>query len=88
VFITAALLAGRRREGNRRDVRGSLLILFPGRSIARQRRHPDRVVFASAWGRYDGVDDINKRLVVMAEAPGSVWVDVTWSYGGQPRERF
>ena len=24
----------------------------------------------------------------MAEAPGSVWVDVTWSYGGQPRERF
>jgi hypothetical protein len=24
----------------------------------------------------------------MAEAPGSVWVDVTLSYGGQPRERF
>lgn len=24
----------------------------------------------------------------MAEAPGSIWVDVTWSYDGQARERF
>jgi hypothetical protein len=24
----------------------------------------------------------------MAEAPGSLWADVTWSYDGQPRERF
>jgi hypothetical protein len=25
---------------------------------------------------------------VIAEAPGSVWADVTWSYDGEPRERF
>lgn len=24
----------------------------------------------------------------MGEAPGSVWADVTWGYGGGPRERF
>jgi hypothetical protein len=24
----------------------------------------------------------------MAEAPRSLWVDVTWSYGGKPQERF
>ncbi len=24
----------------------------------------------------------------MAEAPGSLWADVTRSYDGQPRERF
>jgi hypothetical protein len=23
-----------------------------------------------------------------AEAPGTLWADVTWSYGGQPCERF
>ena len=24
----------------------------------------------------------------MAEAPGSLWVDVTWSYDGKVQERF
>lgn len=24
----------------------------------------------------------------MGEAPGSLWVDVTWSYNSQERERF
>jgi len=25
---------------------------------------------------------VEKNLVVIAEAPGSVWVDLTWTYGG------
>ena len=25
---------------------------------------------------------------MLAEAPGSVWADVTWMHGGVPRERF
>lgn len=44
--------------------------------------------FASSWGQYEDVDAVDKQIVVMGEAPGSVWADVTWSYGGQPRERF
>jgi hypothetical protein len=64
------------------------LILFPGSSIPVTDTKQTEQFFASSWGQYEGVDDINKQVAVMAEAPGSVWVDVTWSYGGQPRERF
>jgi hypothetical protein len=35
--------------------------------------------FASSWDQYDGVETLDKQVVVMAEAPGGVWVDVTWS---------
>jgi ketosteroid isomerase-like protein len=64
------------------------LILFPGTSIPVTDAKQTERFFASSWSQYEGVDDINKQVAVMAEAPGSVWVDVTWSYGGQPRERF
>jgi ketosteroid isomerase-like protein len=64
------------------------LILFPGTSIPVTDAKQTELFFASSWSQYEGVDDINKQVAVMAEAPGSVWVDVTWSYGGQPRERF
>lgn len=64
------------------------LIIFPGKSIPVSYPHQTEAFFASSWGQYDGIDDIDKQIVVMGEAPGSVWADVTWSYGGQPRERF
>jgi ketosteroid isomerase-like protein len=64
------------------------LILFPGRSIPVTDARQTEEFFAASWGQYEGVDAVDKQLVVMGEAPGSLWVDVTWSYGGQPRERF
>ncbi len=64
------------------------LILFPGQAIAVSDAKQTEEFFAASWGQYEGVDAIDKQIVVMCEAPGSLWADVTWSYGGQPRERF
>lgn len=64
------------------------LILFPGRSIVVGDSKQTEDFFASSWGQYEGIDAVEKRIAVMGEAPNSVWVDVTWSYCGQARERF
>ena len=64
------------------------LILFPGKSIPVSDANQTEEFFASSWGQYDGVDSVDKKIVVMGEAPGSLWADVTWSYNGGPRERF
>lgn len=64
------------------------LILFPGQSIAVTDSGQTEAFFASSWGQYEGVDSVEKRIDIMAEAPGFVWADVTWTYGGEPRERF
>jgi len=64
------------------------LILFPGRSIPVSDASQTEAFFAASWDQYDGVDAVDGQIVVMAEAPGSIWTDVTWSYDGQPRERF
>jgi len=64
------------------------LILFPGTSIPVSDAKQTEEFFASSWGQYEGVDAVDKQIVVMGQAPCSIWADVTWSYGGQPRERF
>lgn len=64
------------------------LILFPGRSIVVGDPGQTQEFFAASWDQYDGVDTVDKQIVIMGEAPGSLWVDVTWSYAGKPRERF
>ncbi|HSK98378.1 MAG TPA: hypothetical protein VK891_17255 [Euzebyales bacterium] len=64
------------------------LILFPGAAIPVTDARQTEEFFASSWSQYDGVDALDKRVAIMAEAPGSIWVDVTWSYGGRTRERF
>ena len=64
------------------------LILFPGRSIPVSDARQTEAFFASAWSQYEGVDAVEKQVAVMGEAPHSLWVDVTWSYGGKPQERF
>lgn len=64
------------------------LILFPGTSIAVTDQRQSEQFFASAWDQYEGVNTVAKEISIMGEAPGSVWADVTWSYGGGPRERF
>ncbi|MEV4169598.1 hypothetical protein [Nonomuraea sp. NPDC049709] len=64
------------------------LILFPGASIAVSDAGQTESFFAASWDQYDGIDELDQQVVIMAEAPGSVWADVTWSYSGRPRERF
>lgn len=64
------------------------LILFPGVSIPVSDARQTEEFFESSWGQYEGVDAIEKQVLIMAEAPGSIWADVTWSYGGRRRERF
>lgn len=64
------------------------LILFPGNPIVVTDARQTEEFFASAWGQYDGVTAVEKHIVIMGEAPASVWADVRWSYHGQERERF
>jgi hypothetical protein len=64
------------------------LILFPGNSIAVSDARQTEEFFAASWEQYEGVDSVDQQVVIMAEAPGSVWANVTWSFQGQPRERF
>ena len=64
------------------------LIVFPGRSIPVSDAGQTEEFFAASWSQYEGVDSVDKQIVIMGEAPGSVWADVTWSYGGKARERF
>ncbi len=64
------------------------LVLFPGQPVLVTDARQTEKFFASAWGQYEGVDAVTKQLALMGEAPGSVWADVTWSWGGRARERF
>jgi hypothetical protein len=64
------------------------LIVFPGQAIAVTDGSQTEEFFAASWSQYEGVDAVDKQIVVMAEAPSSLWVDVTWSYGGRAQERF
>lgn len=64
------------------------LIVSPGTPLAVTDAQQTVDFFASGWGQYDGIDELDATTTILAEAPGSLWVDVTWSYGGAPQERF
>lgn len=64
------------------------LILFPGQSIAVNDAEQTAQFFAGSWSQYEGIDSIERKNTTMGSGPGSVWVDVTWIYGGSPREHF
>ncbi len=64
------------------------LIVFPGNVMVVSDAAQTEAFFASAWGQYEGVASVTRQTTIMAEAPDSVWADVTWSYSGQPQERF
>ena len=64
------------------------LILFPGTSIPVSDVRQAQEFFASSWPQYEGVDAVDKQITIMGEAPHSIWVDVTWIFGGRSRERF
>ena len=84
----AAALLARDEKAVARMYAVPSLILFPGTSIPVSDASQTEEFFATSWSQYDGVDAVDKQIVVLADAPGSIWVDVTWSYDGQPRERF
>jgi ketosteroid isomerase-like protein len=64
------------------------LILFPGNAIAVTDRSQTEAFFATTWQQYEGIEEVDKDLVILAEAPGSVWVDLRWRYGSGRGERF
>ena len=64
------------------------LILFPGASIPVTDARQTEEFFASSWSQYEGVNTVDRQMVIIAEAPSSLWVDVTWIYGGKAQERF
>lgn len=64
------------------------LIAFPRQSIAVSERSQTRDFFAANWSGYDGIHDADPRVRIVASSEHSLWVDVTWSYDGQPRERY
>ena len=64
------------------------LILFPGNAIPVSDAAQTERFFKSSWQQYEGVDEASSTITVLAETPGSIWADVTWSFGGAPRERF
>src|SRR5690606_12754860 len=64
------------------------LILFPGNRVLVTDARQTEEFFASSWGQYKGVDEVAKHIVIMADAPASIWTDVTWSYHGKTQERF
>jgi hypothetical protein len=73
---------------------GALAHRRPQHREARKRRgrpagrRDGLALFASAWGQYDGVDEVDKDVRILAQAPASVWADVTWSFHGARRERM
>jgi hypothetical protein len=64
------------------------LILFPGRSVAVGEAAQTEAFFASAFAQYEGVTSVDRELAIIAEAPHSVWADVTWTFPNRPVERF
>lgn len=64
------------------------LIAFPQRSIPVTDAEQTRQFFDQGWSQYDGVDEAEPDVDVVAASPHSIWADVVWSYDGQPRERF
>jgi hypothetical protein len=64
------------------------LILFPGQAIPVADAGQTEEFFRQSWEQYEGVQEAHRQLAVIAEAPGSLWVDVTWSYDGRVQERF
>ena len=64
------------------------LILFPGQPLAVTDVQQTEAFFAGSWDQYAGVDAMQRSITIMGTGPGTVWVDVTWSYGAGVTEHF
>lgn len=84
---TAALLA-RDAEAIAAMYAVPCLILFPGQSVPVTDATQTEEFFASSWAQYDGVDTVDRSVSTMGTGPGTIWVDVTWTYGDRAGERF
>lgn len=47
------------------------LILFPGQPVVVTDARQTEEFFASAWDQYDGVDQLDKEVTILAQAPGA-----------------
>jgi len=84
----AAALVARDEKSIARMYAVPALILFPGQSVLVSDARQTEEFFAASWSQYEGVDAAQPQIVIMGEAPGSVWADVTWFFDGQVQERF
>lgn len=64
------------------------LIAFPYRVFSVTDPAQTRQFFDQGWAQYEGVDEVEPVVRVIASTAHSIWADVTWSYGGVPRERY
>jgi ketosteroid isomerase-like protein len=64
------------------------LILFPGQSLPVTAASQTERFFDDSWGQYEGVDVADYSLGILEQSDHSVWAEVTWTYNGEPRERF
>ncbi|WP_173154725.1 hypothetical protein [Brevibacterium permense] len=64
------------------------LIEFPGQRILVTEAPQTESFFASAFGQYSGVTEVDVHVTVAASTEHSIWADVSWKYqGGAPDER-
>ena len=68
------------------DRYAAALLARDEKAVATMYAVPGLILFPGVHGADRTAPD--RELRVLAEAPGSVWADVTWTYGGEPRERF
>lgn len=64
------------------------LILFPQKPIPVTDAAQTAAFFDQGWEQYDGVEEAEFAVDIVASTGHSIWADVTWTYGGRPRERF
>lgn len=61
------------------------LIEFPGQRILVTEVAQTESFFASAFGQYSGVTEVDVDVTVAASTEHSIWADVSWKYqGGAP----
>lgn len=64
------------------------LIEFPGQRILVTDAAQTESFFASAFGQYSDVTEVDVDVAVVASTGHSIWADVTWKYQeGAPDER-
>lgn len=84
----AAALLARDERAIARMYAVPALILFPGNAVPVTDESQTEKFFAASWAQYEGVSTADHEVTVVLDAPGSVWADVTWTYGGRAQERF
>lgn len=64
------------------------LVEFPGQAVAVSEPLQTEQFFAASFAQYEDVQDVTAAVTTVATTGHSAWVEVSWSYDGQPVERF